>query len=387
MMAKADLYIGREQTLVKHFILERYLERFAHIVGTVWNTITYIDCFSGPWNVKSENLADSSFAIALQQLRNARDTHRARGRDVRLRCYFLEKDAKAYAKLRKFADKITDVEIETRNAALEDSVTGILEFVQRGETQSFPFIFIDPTGWTGFEMGVIAPLLRLDPGEVLINFMIGHIRRFIESPQAETQESFERLFGSGEFKQKIQGLAQHDREDAAVFEYARNVKSTGRFNYVCPAIVLHPEIDRTHFNLIYATRNPKGIEVFKEAEKKAMEVMEAARSEARLRKREERTRQAEMFSAQVLRDSSYYDSLRERHLAECKDMILRMLSSKKSIVYDEVWVTALTQPLIWESDLKEWINDWRAEGRLAIEGMGERQRVPHRGEGNVLVWK
>jgi hypothetical protein len=59
-MSDKDLYVEREQTLVKHFILRKYLERFAHIVGTFADAITYVDCFSGPWNVRSEELKDSS---------------------------------------------------------------------------------------------------------------------------------------------------------------------------------------------------------------------------------------------------------------------------------------------------------------------------------------
>ncbi len=100
-------------------------------------------------------------------------------------------------------------------------------------------------------METIAPLLQLKPGEVLINFMTGHIRRFLESPDEETQESFKRLFGSGAFRAKVQGLARLEREDAADEEYTRNAKSVGGFSFGCNAIVLHPELDRTHFNLIY----------------------------------------------------------------------------------------------------------------------------------------
>ena len=64
-MSEEGLYVGREQTLVKHFILRKYLERFAHIIFTRWRSITYVDCFAGPWNSKSNNLKDSSFAIAI----------------------------------------------------------------------------------------------------------------------------------------------------------------------------------------------------------------------------------------------------------------------------------------------------------------------------------
>lgn len=79
-MTDSELYLGREQTLVKHLILRKYLERFAHIVGTHWEVITYVDCFSGPWNVRSKQLKDSSFAIALEELRKARQTLSSKGR-------------------------------------------------------------------------------------------------------------------------------------------------------------------------------------------------------------------------------------------------------------------------------------------------------------------
>ena len=71
-MAKGDKdanYEGREQTLVKHVVLEKYLLRFAMVVVTWADTINYVDGFSGPWNIKSEDFADSSFAIALRARR------------------------------------------------------------------------------------------------------------------------------------------------------------------------------------------------------------------------------------------------------------------------------------------------------------------------------
>ena len=129
-------------------------------------------------------------------------------------------------------------------------------------------------------MKTIAPLLQLKAGEVLINFMTGHIRRFIESPQKLTQESFIKLFGSAKFKDKLKGLEEKDREDALVTAYSESVKRIGAFGYTSSAIVLHPEKNRTHFHLIYATRAPKGIQVFKEVEKKAMPFMEKTRDEA-----------------------------------------------------------------------------------------------------------
>jgi three-Cys-motif partner protein len=390
-LSNDDLYIGREQTLVKHIILKHYLERFAIIVGWHWDTLTYVDCFSGPWNVQSDDFKDSSFAIAIEQLRKARDVHKKRtGKTLKLRCFFLEKTPSAYTKLKQFADHITDVIIETKNKKLEDAIQDILKFVQEGGSTSFPFIFIDPTGWSGFALEPITPLLRLNPGEVLITFMTEHIRRFIEWPQKQNQESFLKLFGSGQFKDKLKGLDEKDREDAIVTAYSECVKCVGAFGYTSSAIVLHPEKNRTHFHLIYATRDHNGIKVFKEAEKRAMSVMEKTRDEAQKREREERTGQTEirLFSGTVTQDpSEYFRSLRERYVSRAQAAVLALLHTKRQLTYDNAWSTAMTFPLTWESDLKDWIREWKQDGQLETMGMKEKQRIPQLGQNIRLVWK
>ena len=390
-MSNGDFYIDREQTQVKHIILENYLERFAIIVGSRWDTITYVDCFSGPWKVKSEKFEDSSFAIALEQLRKARDIHKKQtGKTLKLRCFFLEKTPSAYAKLKQFADQQDDVKIETKNKKLENAIQDILNFVQDGGPKSFPFIFIDPTGWSGFALETITPLLKLDPVEVLITFMTEHIRRFIEWQQEQNQESFIRLFGSSQFNDILNGLEEKDREDAIVTAYSECVKRIGAFGYTSSAIVLHPKKNRTHFHLIYATRGRKGVEVFKEAEKKAMSEMEKARDEAQKREREERTGQTEfrLFSGTVTQDpSEHFRSLRERYMSRARSAVLALLQAKKQLAYDEAWSSAMTFPLIWESDLKGWIHEWEQDDQLEIMGMKERQRVPQLGEDNYLAWK
>ena len=390
-MSNVDFYIDREQTQVKHIILENYLERFAIIVGSRWDTITYVDCFSGPWKVKSEKFDDSSFVIALEQLRKARDIHKKQtGKTLKLRCFFLEKTPSAYAKLKRFADQQDDVKIETKNKKLENAIPDILNFVQDGGPKSFPFIFIDPTGWSGFALETITPLLKLDPVEVLITFMTEHIRRFIEWQQEQNQESFIRLFGSSQFNDILNGLEEKDREDAIVTAYSECVKRVGAFGYTSSAIVLHPKKNRTHFHLIYATRDLRGIQVFKEAEKRAMPVMEKTRDEAQNREREEGTGQTELvlFSGAATQDpSAYFRSLRERYVFRTRAEVLTLVQTKKQLTYDETWGSAMTFPLTWESDLKDWIRDWEQDGRLETVGMQERQRVPQLGQNTRVAWK
>ncbi len=387
-MPKYDLYVGREQTLVKHFILREYLQRFAHIIGFHWNTITYVDCFSGPWQSQSEDLADTSFSIALSELRKARETHKRRGKNLNLRCLFLEKDAAAFARLSNFAGTVPDVTVLTLNCDLADAVPEILRFIQQGGSGSFPFFFIDPTGWTGFGMRQIAPLLRHQPGEVLINFMTDFINRFIDNPDQQTAEQFVDLFGSTSVRDRIRDHADpRDREETLFGEYAANVQRTGGYLYTCAATILYPERDRSYFHLIYATRSRKGVEVFKEVEKRATPVMERARAEAKQRKRKRRTGQGELFAADEMPDTKPIQELRERQLTRARQQVLESLLPGQAVPYEKVWDLALSFRLVWESDLKEWIAEWKSAGKLKIRGMTAGQRVPKLDRQNILVWQ
>lgn len=385
-MTSDSLYHGREQSQVKHLILKRYLERFAFIIGSWSDSITYIDCFSGPWKSRSENYEDTSFAIAIGELRKARDQLAANRRQIELRCCFIEEDKAAFEKLSEFAATVNDIEVKTLNGELEESIDEIVAFVKQSKRKTFPFVFVDPKGWTGFGLDVIKPLLTLQPAEVLINFMTEHIRRFIDWQDESNQQGFVELFGTDSFHQTVSGLAGMDRDDAYVEQYMTVVQQAGSYPFASCAIVLNPETDRSHFHLVYLTRDPKGIEVFKGAERKSMEEMEAVRAEAQQRSRVHKTGQLEMFSAEEAHNPSYFESLRCRYCSLARKQLEDQLRKHASIPYDDAWITALRMPLVWESDLKEWIKDWKTDGTIRLDGLAAGRKVPKRDDGHTLVW-
>jgi hypothetical protein len=87
-----NVYIGREQTQAKHFILRRYLQGLAFKVLRGWD-ITYVDGFSGPWKSEMEDFADTSFKIAIEVLRDAQMRILAEtGKGRKIRCFFSEND-------------------------------------------------------------------------------------------------------------------------------------------------------------------------------------------------------------------------------------------------------------------------------------------------------
>ena len=385
-MTSDSLYHGREQSQVKHLILQRYLERFAFIIGSWSDSITYIDCFSGPWESRSENYEDTSFVIAIGELRKARDQLAVNRPPVELRCCFIEEDKAAFEKLNKFAATVNDIEVKTLNGKLEECIGEIVKFVKQSKRKTFPFVFVDPKGWTGFGLNVIKPLLTMQPAEVLINFMTEHIRRFIDWPDESNQQGFVELFGTDSFRQSVSGLTGIDRDDAFVEQYMTVVQRAGNYRFISCAIVLKPGTDRSHFHLVYLTRDPKGIEVFKDAERKSMEEMETVRAEAQQRHRVSKKGQQELFPAEEVHNSTYFESLRDRYCSLARKQLEDQLRNQTRVPYDDAWVAALRMPLVWESDLKEWIKVWRANGTIRLDGLAEGKRSPKRGDGHTLVW-
>jgi three-Cys-motif partner protein len=365
-MVNAELYSGREQSAVKHEILQTYLFRLAVITGRFRNSLAYVDCFCGPWQEESTTFEDTSFNIAVTQLREAANTLKDSRRVPKYRCYFLERDKVAYQKLRSFAAQANDMEIRTRNSPFQDSVPDILDFVNA--EKSFAFFFIDPTGWKSISMETIKPLLRYEPAEVLVNFMTSHIHRWMH----DENQSFDELYGSSKYTKKLEGLVGQDLDDEMVFSYLDAISAEGPFPFVSSAVVLNPTSERAHFHLIYATRDLKGIEVFKEAERKAMRAMHELRADAKQRKRVDLHGQNELFGSTEMYKSKYFDSLHERYTTAARQEISTKLQTGVAVEYDELWRIAARYPLTYEADLKRWIKEWGC----SVEGLRAEERVP-----------
>jgi three-Cys-motif partner protein len=176
----SDPYSRREQTKAKHFILRRYLQALAFKVLT-FQDITYVDGFSGPWETKTENFTDSSFMIAISVLQDAQKQYLGRtGVRRRIRCFFSEIDPGAFAQLEAavapFHKPHEGFEINTFCGKFVDAVSEIQTFIG----SSFPLIFIDPTGWTGYPFVLSVNVLRSDA------IGMGHVCNWPCAPKART---------------------------------------------------------------------------------------------------------------------------------------------------------------------------------------------------------
>jgi hypothetical protein len=148
---------------------------------------------------------------------------------------------------------------------------------------------------------------------------------------------------------------------------------------------LHPVGDRTYFHLIYATRSPKGVETFKGVEKAAFHFQQRVRVEAEERAQVRRSGQLSLFGGEEQPPSHRAILLRERYTAEARQAVETMIMSQPQTPNEVAWDAAMRLPLVWESDLKEWITALKDRGRITIDGLKPRAKVPQRDQGHVLV--
>src|SRR5690349_5408006 len=104
-------YQGRAQTSGKHRMLRRHLERVAWNILNFKDDFVFVDGFSGPWNNVTDDYSDTSFGIAIEELRKAKAGF-AEAKKARrsLRCVFVEKHTAAFKKLSEAAASAPDLE-------------------------------------------------------------------------------------------------------------------------------------------------------------------------------------------------------------------------------------------------------------------------------------
>lgn len=367
-MKSSDYYHSREQTYLKHFFLERYLERVGFNICSFKDDFVYVDGFSGPWKSRDEQFEDTSFMIAIQELRKVREGIAKQGRRApTIRCVFVEKDPKAFRELQLAVQGITDIEITPIPGEFEQVIPEVLKSIR----QSFSLLFIDPTGWTGFGLQRITPILQHRPGEVIVNFMFDFINRRFDA-------SFDDLFGGP-------GWDAAKTEDESIQLYSERIKEAGRFNHVTWTRILHPTSDRTYFYLVYGTRHWKGLLEFRNVEKRFVDEQERVRLTAKQRKRIDKTGQTELFSDASV--STTPRSLKQERLDKKEQALLRLkelVRKNERLLYEDILGSLLEFPLVWQSDINEMIMS-RHGIDLEVEGLHLPKRTPKRG--HVIVRK
>jgi three-Cys-motif partner protein len=373
-----NVYDGREQTRAKHFILKKYLETltFKLLQGS-HSTLTYVDGFSGPWKPKASDYSDTSFMIAIRILKNAHRKFRDEGNPKEVRCFFVEENADAYKQLRTavsaYDEPGSGFHVRSYGGKFEEAVPQIKRFV--GE--SFALTFIDPTGWTGYDLNKITPILRHHPGEVLVNFMYDYVNRFIGSEDPKIISSFDSILGGPNWKDRLDRSVPPGL--AAEMLFKENLKKAGRFKYVLSTRIEKATANRPHFALAYGTRSPAGLKAFRQVEFEALRAHERQRLEAKHAKRQAKTGQGSLFVAGELPEAGSIDEVVTENIEAARVWIVDYLRRRGSVRFAELCEKILLTHMLRETNVKDICVELAKKGVVVASWRSEtpRKQKPH----------
>jgi three-Cys-motif partner protein len=373
--ALPEAYRGREQTYVKHVILREYLERVAWNILSFKRDFVFVDGFSGPWKSARADHSDTSFGIAIKQLRKVQRGFADKGTPKDLRCIFVERGAHAFRKLEAAAKGAQDLRAEAMQGRFEDHA----DLIRQRIGNAFSLVFVDPTGWS-FDLKKIAPLLRHEPGEVLVNFMFEHFRRFIDDKRADIRATHALPFGDANWRFGLDRLLASglSQEEAVLRLFKDKLKEHCGFKYVASARVQHRLATKTHFFLVYGTRNPKGLEEFRKVEKSALEIEATSRVEAKERDRQARTDQQFLFSAAEMAQGAPVGDCRAPDRPRAEAWIFDRLSGYPTITFEKALEGVQENFSLTVPEFKDVLVDLAKRGCVEFDGMAGK-RKPDKG--------
>lgn len=367
MAIAAEHYEGREQARIKHHFLLHYLGRLIHKIASAYSEVVYVDGFSGPWQNRSEDFVDTSFGIALAALTDAKRSWAALGRHIRMVAHLVEKDPKAHARLSEMISLFPSVEIIIHN----DDFTRLAPIIAAAiPPRAFSFVLIDPKGFS-LDLQALRPLIARDNCEVVFNFMFDFINRFALSDDPNIAAILDRLIPTEDWRGPLRALDRDPtatparRKRVLVDAFERAVSHVGRYPYVADVDILRPDRDRTLYFLVYGTRQPTGIMVFRDCQIKSLNEQSNARARRVITDRSTASGQSELLP-----------SMNDMAPVPNKIFLAEELRAAKALMLDLVPTTGATWGSIWPqvlarhavrlTEINRAANEFRKAGDLVF---------------------
>jgi three-Cys-motif partner protein len=381
MVSLSD-YTGREQSYVKHVFLERYLEALVFKTASTYTHIVFVDGFAGPWQSANEQFDDTSFGIALNALRRAKETWKKHGRNVRMTALLVEEKASAYAQLVTIPAKYPDIEIKTYQGDFIGLVPTILKDIP---AEAFAFFLIDPKGWR-IPLEQLRPFLARQRSEVTFNFMFEFINRAANIDDATVVNGLDELMPHSNWRQRLKdaeeragrdGLTSDQRKETLVGAFSDSLRQLGGYDYVLETTILRPLRDRPLYCLIYATRHERGIAAFRDCQIMAMITQSKTRAAGKVKHAASSSGQAEFFDTMHDMGPDDTTAYLERERKNVAASVLELSpKSPEHIIYKKLWVEVLRRHVVRLTDVNAICATMRKSGELLFPDWEPRKQVP-----------
>jgi len=374
-------YVGREQAYVKHVFLQEYLEALIHKTASTYPHIVIVDGFAGPWQSANEKFEDTSFGVALAALRSAKESWKKNGRTVKMSAYLVERDAKAYAKLATISPKYPDVAIKTYPADFLAVLPQILADIPK---DAFVLFLIDPKGWR-IPLKSLQPMLSRPGSEIIFNFMFDFINRAASIDDPLIIAGLDKLIPFGDWRAKLRkaqddaggSLTSEARKNILVSAFNDSLAQLGDYKYVAETTVLRPLKDRPLYCLCYATRHPRGIEVFRDCQVKALREQASARASAKVKHAAATTGQNELFESLHDMGPDKLDATLKGELAAARQLLLELAPTPPaSVKYEDLWPQILKSHIVRRTEVNALAAELRKSEDLLFPDWEQGKRVP-----------
>lgn len=357
------LYTDREQSRIKHFLLERYLTDMAFKVaqsttGTLTG-INYVDGFSGPWETRDEaSYSDTSFGQAIKVLKKVRgELQRIKHERLPVRFVFCEENRARYAHLLRAVSEEKTVETQCLNGRFEQKLDEISQICRDG----FTFTFIDPTGFK-LQTYKISEFLREHRGEFLWNYMADHANRFLT--REGLTDAYGALLADDKWMERCRDpdLSHLNNEQLILTVLRERLKELGCASYVIDFPVLRPRENRVQYRLLFGTRSASGVSVFRSAQKKAEKFQTTLREQIKQEETEFSLVSPDMHANSFLaRDG--IDGSQAKQSAPQK--IVSFLSKSGPKPFNQMIAPLLETERLTETGLKDVLVQMHKDGSIA----------------------
>lgn len=253
-------------TKAKHDMLASYLDGWYPILAK-WNgRVLFLDGFAGRGRYSSGERG--SPLIALERLITHRSFSMIQHRKFIF--FFVEANQENAASLQRELDSYkasvatwpASVKYQVINAPFDQHATAMLQQLQEQKKQLAPtFAFVDPFGYSGLPIDVLSDLLAYPKTEVFVNFMVGHVQRFIERDGQEN--AMRNLFGI-DVRDILADFQGDDRIEHLRQVYERQLKERAGFDYV-QSFAMKNRTGNIGYYLFHGTRHRLGVKLMKAA--------------------------------------------------------------------------------------------------------------------------
>ena len=264
------IWDAEPHTIAKLEILKSYLHAWLRILGTSrpGQVILYVDGFAGPGYYRNH---EEGSPLAAMRVASAAITDLEKGFiAARIHCAFIEKHKDRFEIL---VDTIAPFEGRPSLGTSKYCGTFVdgIKLIQKEVPEPFNgkgplLIFADPFGGTDTPFCTIAECMKSDTAELLINLDADGISRiFAAESNNGREDQLTELFGGECWREKLTARNDMKKLSVQILDlYKERLRTLPGVKFIW-SFGMRGKNDTLNYDLVFATKHPRGLEKMKEA--------------------------------------------------------------------------------------------------------------------------